>query len=176
MNMVETTLEKVDNGIDTIYDEITSYGADLTVYDIVQRIKQGGIIIPSFQRDFFWTLSQSSRFIESLLLGLPVLGIFLAQMQETHKFLVVDGQQRLQTLLFFYEGVFPLQEKKQQVFKLTGDNIIDKYQGLGYKDLDIRDQWNLNESIIHITIIESGFLNGDEVSIYHRVYERLQML
>ena len=56
---------------------ITSYGADYTVDGIVRRYRQGDIFVPDFQRKPVWTWTQSSRFIESLLLGLPVPGIFL---------------------------------------------------------------------------------------------------
>ena len=55
---------------------ITSYGADYPIDGLVKRIRDGSIYIPSFQRGFVWTLPQASRFIESLLLGLPVPGIF----------------------------------------------------------------------------------------------------
>ena len=43
------------------------------------------------------------RFIESLLLGYPIPGIFLVQ-QPDKKLLVLDGQQRLRTLQAFYSG------------------------------------------------------------------------
>ena len=174
--MVESVLGGVEKGVNPIYYEVTSYGADLDVEGIVQRMKRGDIFIPPFQRNFVWNISQSSRFIESLLLGLPVLGIFLAQEQETNKFLVIDGHQRLKTLLFFYEGIFLSQEKKQQVFKLLGQNIVDKYKGLRYKDLSGKDKRILDHSIIHATVVKLAFSSDNETSIYHRIFERLQML
>src|SRR5713226_1188706 len=86
---------------------ITSYGADYPVDGLVRRIKDGSIYVPSFQRAFVWSLKDASRFIESLLLGLPVPGIFLSKEEETQKLLVIDGQQRLRTLQYFYEGRLP---------------------------------------------------------------------
>ena len=90
---------------------ITSYGADYPIDGLVKRIRDGSIYIPSFQRGFVWTLPQASRFIESLLLGLPVPGIFLSKDDATQKLLVIDGQQRLLTLSWFYEGVFHATER-----------------------------------------------------------------
>ena len=65
--------------IDNLGDEeisfkysITSYGADFTIDSLVNRVKMDAIIIPSFQRGYVWNLDKASRFIESLLLGLPV--------------------------------------------------------------------------------------------------------
>src|SRR5688572_798558 len=73
---------------------ITSYGADFDVFGLVRRIQQGDIYIPPFQRKFIWNIKQSSRFIESLLLGLPIPSIFLSR-DDDNKLLVIDGQQRL---------------------------------------------------------------------------------
>ena len=50
---------------------ITSYGADYPVDGLVKRLDRGDIYVPEFQRKFVWTHAQASRFIESLLLGLP---------------------------------------------------------------------------------------------------------
>ena len=85
---------------------ITSYGADYPVDSLVKRIRSGDIFVPTFQRAFVWKHAQSSRFVESLLLGLPVPGVFLSKEEETDKLLVINGQQRLQTLRRYYEGQF----------------------------------------------------------------------
>jgi len=85
---------------------ISSYGADYPVDGLVKRIDAGSIYIPKFQRGYVWNIHRASRFIESLLLGLPVPAIFLSREQESNKMLVIDGQQRLRTLQFFYNGVF----------------------------------------------------------------------
>lgn len=74
---------------------ITSYGADYPIDGLVKRLQNDDITVPSFQRGYVWTMKQASRFVESLLLGLPVPGIFLSKEDETSKLLVIDGQQRL---------------------------------------------------------------------------------
>lgn len=73
---------------------ITSYGVDYTVDRIVNRLGKNHIIIPEFQRQYVWDIKQASRFIESLILGLPVPGVFLSQEKDTNRMLVIDGQQR----------------------------------------------------------------------------------
>jgi len=55
---------------------ITSYGADYPVDTLVKRMKNEAFFIPKFQRNFVWSQRHASRFIESLLMGLPVPGIF----------------------------------------------------------------------------------------------------
>src|SRR4051812_15061689 len=70
---------------------IASYGADYTVDSLVKRLKAGAFFVPPFQRSYVWNQNQASRFVESLLLGLPVPGIFLYKEPTTNKHLVIDG-------------------------------------------------------------------------------------
>jgi uncharacterized protein with ParB-like and HNH nuclease domain len=146
---------------------ITSYGADYTIDSLVKRLKEGTIFAPPFQRDFVWTLRQASRFIESLLLGLPVPGIFLSKEQKTQKLLVIDGQQRLRTLYYFYEGIF---DKTKCQFALTG--VQSEFNGLTYKSLKDKDRRRLDDSILHATIVKQDEPSDDQSSIYH-IFERL---
>ena len=67
-----------DETVPPIRYNISSYGADFDVRGLVQRLKRGDIVIPGFERPFVWDQKMASQFIESLLLGLPVPGIFLA--------------------------------------------------------------------------------------------------
>jgi uncharacterized protein with ParB-like and HNH nuclease domain len=104
--------EQEDLGVSNSKYLINSYGADYTVDSLVQRMEREDIYIPDFQRGYVWTITQASKFIESLLLGLPVPGIFLSKDRD-RKLVVIDGQQRLRTLQRFYNGVFD-----ERVFKL----------------------------------------------------------
>ena len=147
--------------------EITSYGADYPVDSLVKRLEQGDIFVPPFQRQFVWTLRQSSRFIESLLMGLPVPGIFLSREQESKKLLVIDGQQRLLTLMYFYTGIFADSGKE---FALRG--VQARFKNLTHKKLSEEDVRRLNDSIIHATVIQQDEPTDDDSSIYH-IFERL---
>lgn len=98
---------------------IASYGADYPVDALVKRIRSGDIYVPTFQREFVWSLKQASRFIESLLLGLPVPGIVLAREVDTNRHLVIDGQQRLISLTSFYNDRIKIRGQ-EKVFSLTG--------------------------------------------------------
>ena len=150
---------------DPIRYTITSYGADMPVDGLVDRLGREDIFIPEFQRNFVWTLAQASRFIESLLLGLPVPGVFLFKEPETRKLMVVDGQQRLLTLQFFYKGLFG--DKK---FELVG--VSNAFSQKTYETLTPEDQRNLNDSMLHATIFQQNKPSDDRSSIY-AVFERL---
>ncbi|MGD2086649.1 MAG: DUF262 domain-containing protein [Candidatus Aminicenantes bacterium] len=144
---------------------ITSYGADYPVDSLVKRIDNHTIEIPGFQRNYVWTLTQASRFIESLLLGLPVPGIFLSKETGSSKLKVIDGQQRLKTLQFFYQGIFEGKE-----FLLKG--VQNQFAGKKYNNLETEERERLGDSIIHATIVKQDEPTDDESSIYH-VFERL---
>jgi len=152
--------------------DITSYGADYDVEGIVKRLERKDILIPEFQRSYVWKLSEASRFVESLLLGLPVPGVFLAREQKTNKFLVIDGQQRLKTLQFFYNGFFnpKLDDRTHRVFTLT--KVQDRFEGKTYQTLDERDRLRLDNSIIHATIVHQESPPDEDTSMYH-IFERL---
>jgi hypothetical protein len=142
------------------------------VEGLVKRIQRADILIPPFQRNYVWSQKDASRFIESLLLGLPVPGIFLAKEPDSNKLLVLDGQQRLKTLQFFYEGYFNPHDdnKTQQVFKLI--NVQAKFEGRTHQTLEEQDRVKLNDSLIHATIVKQESPQDDDTSVYH-VFDRL---
>ncbi len=144
---------------------ITSYGADYPVDSLMKRIKDKVVFIPPFQRQFVWNINEASKFIESLILGLPVPGIFLSKEKDTNRLLVVDGQQRLMSLYFFYTGYF-----QNTPFKLQ--NVQEDLLGRTYSTLKSPDRIRLDDSIIHATIVRQDEPDKDESSIY-QIFERL---
>ena len=146
---------------------MTSYGADYTVDMLVKRMLAGDIHVPPFQRGFVWSYIQASRFVESLLLGLPVPGIFLSREYNTQKLLVIDGQQRLRTLQFFYDGIF---QPTGREFTLKG--VQPEFEGATYKTLKTEDRRRLDDSIIHATVVKQDKPEEDNSSIYY-IFERL---
>ena len=144
---------------------ISSYGADLTVDGVVGRLDRNDIVVLPLQRTLVWTLSQASRFVESLLLGLPVPGVFLFKEPDTKRLMVVDGQQRLRTLQGFHHGTFD-----DRPFKLRG--VTQELDGQTYQDLSEHDRRTFDDSIIHATIFQQDDPGEDRSSVYS-VFERL---
>ncbi|MFG6427639.1 MAG: DUF262 domain-containing protein [Muribaculaceae bacterium] len=166
-------MREVEDMIDDFMEEeedvfrysITSYGVDYTVDRIVDRLNKGAILIPEFQRKYVWSLKDASRFIESLILGLPVPGVFFSQEKGTNKMLVIDGQQRLKSLQFFYSKKFG-----GQLFKLKG--VQADLEGKTIDDLDSNDRIKLDDCVIHATVIKQDAPTDDNSSIY-MIFERL---
>ena len=162
--------DSTENENESIYYSVSSYGADYSVDVLIKRLEKRQIIVPTFQRRYVWDIKKASRFIESLILGLPVPGIFLSRDSlgktgSSNQMLIIDGQQRLLSLQKFYKGRFG-----DKVFKLTG--ICDELNGKTYEELSLDDQTRLDDAIIHATIIKQETPEEDDSSIY-MVFERL---
>jgi len=151
---------------DIVY-QITTYGADFTVDGLVKRFERGDIFIPDFQRSYVWTLRQASKFIESILLGLPIPSVFLYREEKTHKLLIIDGLQRLSTLYAFYKGKFP---RSNQTFRLK--DVKSKYKNRSLTELAEEDHRRLEDSVIHAMIIQQTVPGNDNSSVYH-IFDRL---
>ena len=105
---------------------ITSYGADYPVDTLVKRMKSQAFFIPEFQRRFRLVaaacIAVSS---ESLLMGLPVPGIFLYKEADTGRHLVIDGQQRLRTLpMLFTAGCFRRRSASRGAGRVGRQNLL----------------------------------------------------
>ena len=59
--------------------DITSFGIDFDVEGLVRRLNDDEVFVPDWQRHYVWSMRQASSFIESLLFGLPVPGVFLGK-------------------------------------------------------------------------------------------------
>ena len=117
-----------------------------------------------FNVSMFWPKPKADKFIESLLLGLPVPGIFLVR-EKTGRLLVLDGHQRLHTLHKYYEGVINGKE-----YRLG--NVQQRFKNKRFKDLDTEDRRRLDDSIIHATVVRQDEPTEDQSSIYI-IFERL---
>jgi len=151
-------------------------GQDFDVDGLVRRLKNRDILIPTFghddedieaagfQRAFVWRRPQMDKFIESILLGYPIPGVFLVK-QSDNRYLVLDGQQRLLTLQFFHDGIYAGRE-----FSLR--NVADDFKSLTYKQLpgDLRRRFD--NTFIQAIIVTSDGTSESLESIY-RIFERL---
>lgn len=152
--------------------EITAYGADYPVDALVKRYEDKDIEIPQWQRGWVWSPRDAARFVESLLLGLPVPGIFLYQEPSTRKLLVVDGQQRLRSLVAYYNndlGGRPFRLPERPLSRYQPAN--PDFAGRSYKELQDSDRRSLDNQIIHATVVKQDNTDGAS-SIYH-VFERI---
>lgn len=82
------------------------------------------LYVPDYQREFVWKTDKQSKFIESVLLGVP-LTPFLISEDDMGRLEIIDGSQRIRTLIAFYNSKFALRKLKKLV----------KLNGVRYKNL-----------------------------------------
>lgn len=110
------------------------YNTDWTVETVISQLTKDHILLsPTFQRRDAWRIEKKSRFIESLLLGLPVPQIVLAEDKDHRgQYLVLDGKQRLLTLLQF-AGKAP--QSSWNEFRLQGMQYLTNLEGKTISEL-----------------------------------------
>jgi len=167
--------ETADQDAALPFYEVLTYPADYTLEVLVDKWRKNEIVVPKFQRRFVWNLTQSSRLIDSFLKGLPVPSIFLYQDLTSPELVVVDGQQRLKTIAYYFSGHFgDGDEGPRREFCLAGLEEGNPFEGLSYaglRELHPTAFAKLNNSVLRAFLIRQ-FDPADDTSIYH-VFERL---
>lgn len=98
---------------------LTEYSVEL----LANKMNKAEFVVPSYQREYTWEHDRKSRFIESLLLGLPIPFLFFWEMPNG-KLEIVDGSQRLRSIEEFVLGDLRLSEL-QSLTALSGFKFSD---------------------------------------------------
>lgn len=171
----DVLLEVVEENDDQPYVEfdISVAPSDPSLELLSSQIERGDIIVPFYQRKFVWKIEQSSRLIESFLMGLPVPQVFLYENDEG-QLEVIDGQQRLMSVKYFIEGYFgePDDKGNRRVFRLKGLSERSEFNGKRFDDLPPKYQRKLRNSTLRAINIRQLTPSGSGDSVFH-IFERL---
>ncbi len=85
---------------------ITEFSIEL----LAKKMRDGDFVVPEYQREFTWEEERKWRFIESVLMNLPIPFLFFWESPDTGKLEIVDGSQRLRTIEEFIYGQLVLGE------------------------------------------------------------------
>lgn len=88
---------------------IDFYLVEYTIEFLANKMNEGEFVVPAYQREFTWEERRRSRFIESILMGLPIPFLFFWEMEDG-RLEVVDGSQRLRTIEEWVHKGFQLGE------------------------------------------------------------------
>jgi len=103
------------------------------------------LYVPSYQREFVWDNQKQSRFIESVLLGVP-LTPFLVSEDENNRLEIIDGSQRIRTLIAFYDNILKLRKLKK----------LDKLNSAKFKDIPKKIQRYFENRDFKIIIVDEA--------------------
>lgn len=148
-------------------------GNDWTTETLINQINKGNILLnPAFQRRDAWDKTRKSKFIESLVLGLPIPQVVLAESKERRgSYIVLDGKQRLLSIRQFAaeDG-----DTVYETLKLTGLDVRKDLKGKNLQslrgDLNLFDDLSSFENQPIRTIVIKNWPN--ETFLYH-VFLRL---
>ncbi len=112
--------------------EIFSDGYPMSIGEVISMYIAGDLDVhPEFQRMYRWTSKQKSRFIESLLLSMPVPSFFVAQ-REDGVWDVVDGLQRLSTILSLVGELKDPDGSRHAPLTLESADYLSELDGLSW--------------------------------------------
>jgi hypothetical protein len=151
----EDSLAEVDS------EPVSSQPHDWTISTIRDKYDRGQIDLqPHYQREYVWELKPElpSRLIESVLLEIPIPPLYFVRLNPG-KIEVVDGQQRLTTLIRFVTN----QLRLQRLQKLSSLN------GKLFKDLSEQEQEKISDATIRSIVINAG----KNLELRYEIFERL---
>lgn len=142
---------------------------DMSFGEIMSMYERNEIIInPDFQRLFRWSLSQQTRFIESLLLGIPIPPIFVAE-DKDGRWELVDGLQRLSTVFSFFGLLKGEEEQEKNEWKLLKGDLVNELEGFYIESLPMKFQLNIKRASCRVEIIKWN----SKIDMRYELFNRL---
>ena len=143
---------------------------EFTTEVLVQKYLEGEaedeneIFVPAYQREFVWNDERKSKFIESVILELPIPYIFIATLpkdiaDDEGRAEIVDGSQRVRTLASFLSDDFVL----------SGLEKLENLNGFRFSDLEISRQRKIKRQGVRVIELSD---KADE-SIRRDIFERI---
>ncbi|MCY7979828.1 DUF262 domain-containing protein [Bacillus inaquosorum] len=120
----------LEKEIEASINEIKTDSYSMSIGEVANLYKEGDLdIFPEYQRYFRWGINQKSDLIESIILGIPIPPIFVAQ-EGSGKWDVIDGLQRISTILEFM-GILKKKNKNDLYTpsKMIGTKFLPSLEG-----------------------------------------------
>lgn len=165
MKKIETLIEDVDSQIVRIRTKSLDVSFN-ELYDMYENEEL--IIAPDYQRLFRWEPEKQSRFIESLILEMPVPPIFVIETDDGI-YELIDGLQRISSYLHFRGIEFGKEAKDSMPLELSGCDIVPDLNGYTFEALPKTLQIKLKRSFVRMEVIKKE----SEPSLKYHMFKRL---
>lgn len=155
-----TTKEKqaVDKQIKEMQKQIDYDTKDFTIELLITKFNKKDFFVPEYQRKFIWQQKNKTLFLESIFLGLPIPFMFFADCEDGTQE-IIDGAQRMQTLVEFYNNELQLSGLK----KLTNLNEFR------FKDLSEVQQRKFLNKTLRIIVLEENTPSAARQDLFYRI-------
>lgn len=151
-------VEEVEKEIIESQKEVDYDVKEFTVELLVQKFDAEEIFVPEYQRNFIWPSDKRSRFIESVVLGLPIPYLFCSDTDEG-RLEIIDGVQRLSTLSAFLEDAFVLTDLEK----------LSSLNGYSYSRMPVSQQRKFKNRSLRMIVLRD---RGDP-SVRFDLFERI---
>jgi hypothetical protein len=172
-NSQPTPVVELINEIDTRMKKVHTNSLDLSFNELLDMKNARELdISPDYQRLFQWSEGARSRFIESLLLEMPVPPIYVVE-EEDGRYLLIDGLQRISSYLHM-RGALEAAHLDPPIhigekLRLADCDIVKSLNGLTWDDLGTALQIRLKRSFVRVEVVRKG---SDPRFKYH-MFKRL---
>ncbi len=137
--------------IDQKIEKIRSRPLDLSFNELLDMHKNKELIIdPEYQRLFRWSEGKQSRFIETLLLEMPIPPIYVIEIEDSI-YELIDGLQRISSYLHF-RGEHP--DRKNQRLTLTECDVATELNDYTFDSLPTALQIKLKRNFVRVEVIK----------------------
>jgi len=161
----------IENQINELKKEVSYDTRDFTIELIVKKYKdkfesdENEIYVPEYQRDFIWDETRQSKMIESIMLGLPIPSIFIAETKDG-RFEIVDGSQRIRTLSAYIYDELEIQGLK----KITNLNKTK------FSTLDASRQRKFKNTALSIIVLAESSSEEMKNDLFERINKGADLL
>lgn len=145
----------------------------MSIGEMMNLYRDGELDVhPEFQRFYRWDEEQKSKLIESILLGIPIPPIFVSQ-KINGKWDVIDGQQRLSTILQFLQVLRKENGEKYEPLVLQETKFLPSLKGVRWDNNDLfsdDQKITFKREKLNFTIIKES---DDEDTSKYEMFQRL---
>lgn len=163
---IKIVQKELERQISDSRKEIRADRMDMSFGEIMNMYEEGELVIsPEFQRVFRWKKDAQTKFIESLLLGIPIPPIFVAE-TGGNVWELVDGLQRISTVLSFFGK---LKDDKKNNLVLEAAPILSKLEGFTIDTLPLNFKLLLKRAVCRVEVIRYD----SEFDMRYELFNRL---
>ncbi|MGK7890660.1 MAG: DUF262 domain-containing protein, partial [Leptolyngbyaceae cyanobacterium] len=136
LEKLEEQLQETDDIDETPPSDIVAFNELRSCADLLRMYEAGQLNIqPDFQRDVVWSNPMQTRFVDSLVKQLPIPSMCISLDYKTQERLVIDGLQRISSILFFLSErkewkLSKLEDIDSKISGKTNSHIRKKHSGL----------------------------------------------
>lgn len=132
---------------------------DYSVHYLFHLMREGKIVLEvPFQRKQIWKSDKASALLESIIMNVPIPPLYFAE-EEDGKWLVLDGLQRLSSILDFYNNEF----------SLTKLEVLVELNNKKYKDLPPKAKGLLDDGLLRVNVIRKDSHKDIKYDIFMRL-------